>query len=100
MIRNIGMGGADNADVVDGLRGVFEEFADFDAALAVFFELERRRKSCAGFAFGFWILEREHFARVFFDRGEGIKLFAVGAVEKFEALRDGFAERRHQRFGR
>ena len=51
MIRNVSVHRADERDVVDALRDRGKEFADLDAALAIFLELERRWKGGAGFAF-------------------------------------------------
>jgi len=52
VIRDVRVHRADDADVVGVLRGVGEQLADFQAALAILLELERRRERGPGSALG------------------------------------------------
>ena len=47
--------------------GCVAQLADFDAALSIFLELERGRKSGARFAFGAQVFHGEWLARVFLE---------------------------------
>ncbi len=59
VIRHVGVHRADDADVVDALRGLRENLAHFDPALPVFFEVVRRLVSRAGFPLGLQMLQRD-----------------------------------------
>ena len=63
VIRHIRVHRTNHRDVVDVFRDVRKQFADFDAALAVFFEFERRLKGRAGAAFGRQIIHRQAVCR-------------------------------------
>ena len=52
MVGHLDFHRADDGDVVDALADFWEERADFDATLAVAFELEWGGKGCTSFAFG------------------------------------------------
>ena len=73
MIGDVGHHRADHGDVVDVFGHVRKQFADFDAALAVFLELERRGKRGPGLALGQQVAARQLPARVFRQRRLGIE---------------------------
>ncbi len=73
MIGDIGVHGADDADVIDVLSGVMENFADFQARLPVLAELERRGESRSGAPLGAQVAGRERFACVFLKHGFGVE---------------------------
>ncbi len=74
----IGVGGANNGDVVNALGNVREEVADLNPALAILAELERRRQSGAGFSFGGQIAAGKFFAGVLGEHRLGIEGIDVG----------------------
>lgn len=73
MVGDIGVHGADDADVIDAPGDIGIEFADFDAALAVFLKLERRLVEAAGAPFGAEVRLRWFLAVVLLKRRLGIK---------------------------
>ena len=72
VVRHVGVHRADDADVVDATRRrAAKMLADFDAALAVLLELERRGKRGAGLALGRQVADRQRLAGVLVERGLG-----------------------------
>jgi len=62
------MHGTDHAHVVDVLRGVCEQFTDFQAALAPFLELERRTERSPGLPLGRQVRGRQSLAVVLVEQ--------------------------------
>ena len=62
VIRHIRVHRANHRDVVDVLRRLRKQFAHFDAALAVFLELEWRLKRRPGLPLGLQIIHRQRLA--------------------------------------
>ena len=90
MIWNIRVGGTNHRNVVDGFGDVGEKFADFDAALAVFFEFEGRGKGRAGFAFGAEVFHRQRLADIFFEGGFWVESIDVRRAAIGEYVDDLF----------
>ena len=65
MVWHVGVHRANEADVVDRTRRVAKQVADFDAALPVFAELERRRERGAGRSLGRQRAAGQCFAGIF-----------------------------------
>ena len=101
VIGQLGLHRADDRDVVDALADLRKQLADFDAALAVFLKLERRRKRRAGLSLGANIFDGQRFAGVFGQRGFGIERIDMRrpAVEEKVNHPFGFG-RKLRRFGR
>lgn len=90
MIGDIGVHGADHRDVIDALGDVLENLADFDAALAVFAELEWSWESGTGFTFGAEVFGGERFAGVFGERRFGVEGIDLGGASVHEQVDDPF----------
>ena len=88
MIGHIGVHRANHRDVIDALRGMGEDFADFDSALAVLLKLERRRKSRARLAFRAQIRRWKRFSGVFVERRFGIERVHMGRSAIHEKVND------------
>ena len=79
-------GRPNQTDVVDAFADVREQLADFEAALAVVLELERRSHQVAGLALGFRIAARERHAVIIFERRLAVERIDVreAAIERVE----------------
>ncbi len=87
MVRHIRLHRSDEADVIDAFADVGIEVADFDAALAIFTELEHRRKGGAGFALGL-VMGGDWLARIFLKQGFGVESIDVGGTAIHEQMDD------------
>ncbi len=73
VIGDVGIHGADDATIVNARTEFGKDFADFDAALAVAVEFERRAEEAAGFALGFEIAGGHGLAAVFLEQRFGVE---------------------------
>ncbi len=76
VVRDLGVNGTHDTDVVDALPDIGKEFADLNAALAVFFEGERRFHERSGLALMAEIASRHGLSIVF-----GQHRFRIKAID-------------------
>ncbi len=96
VIRDVGMHGADDAQIVDALSDIRKDFADFDTVLAVFLELKRRGERGSGAALGFQS-DGNGLARELCERRLGIEGIDVGAAAVHEQVENSLRLRRLRR---
>ena len=90
MVRHVGVHRADDAQVIDARRDVWEDLADLDPALAVLAESVGRGEGGPGTAFGAEILARQHLAGVPVERRLGIEGVDVRRPTVHEQVDDAF----------
>ncbi len=73
VVGNVCEHGPDHANVVDVFSHLGKEFADFNPALPVLFETERRSHEIAGLAFGLDVFPRHRLAVMFRQQRLGIE---------------------------
>ena len=96
MIWNISLHGADHRDIVDAFPHPREKLTDFNPALPVPLEFERRRESRAGLAFRAKS-HRKRFASVLVQERFGIERIDVRSTAIQEKMNDPFCAGREMR---
>lgn len=90
MIGDIGVHGADDAEVVGAGGDVGEDVGDFEAALAVALELVGRPHEGAGLAFGAEVFARHGLAMEAVEFGFGVESVDLGGAAVGEDVDDVF----------
>ena len=74
MVGDIGVHRADHGNVVDHAADVGKQFTDFDSALPMFVESERRGERCPGLALGREVRGGQGLLRVFIQGRLGVNV--------------------------
>lgn len=100
MSGDVGSHGADHEEVIGALGDLGEEIADFETALTVFLEGERRAEGSSCFAFGFEVFDRERLTVQAGEFGFGVEGVHVGRTAICEEVNEALGFSRKLRWAR